>query len=246
MSIIKHILTDIVTHTHNLGNLPLVKVTGDDESTVIESVSEDRSVVLHAKTADAIPEFKGLFGMSNLDKLSLHLKNPEYKENAKINVVTAVRNNVTMPVTLHFENESGDFVNDYRFMNSEIIAEKLKTVKFRGAKWDVEFTPQVSAINRFKLQASAHAEEKLFRVSTDNGNLVFSFGDASAHAGNFVFNAGTTQRLKQTLAWPVAQVLSILALDGEKTMRISDQGAMQINVDSEFASYSYVLPANVK
>jgi hypothetical protein len=71
--------------------------------------------------------------MPNLDKLNMHLKNPEYKENAKLEVVKAERNGETMPTHIHFENAAGDFENDYRFMNKAIIEEKLKSVKFKGA-----------------------------------------------------------------------------------------------------------------
>jgi hypothetical protein len=38
-----------------------------------------------------------------------------------------------------------------------------------------------------KLQSAAHNEEPTFNVKTESGNLVFSFGDASTHAGSFVF-----------------------------------------------------------
>ncbi len=124
----KDILTDIVTHTHSLGIIPLVKITGTDAETLIESMAEDRSVIINAKTNSPVSEFSGTFGMPNLDKLSLHLRNPEYKENAKIEVVIAERNGEDIPVSLHFENSTGDFVNDYRFMNQQIINEKLKTV----------------------------------------------------------------------------------------------------------------------
>ena len=47
---------------------------------------------------------------------------------------------------IHFENEGGDFKNDYRFMNKAIIEEKLKSVKFKGASWEVEFEPSVASI----------------------------------------------------------------------------------------------------
>lgn len=243
---IKDILTDVVAHTHSLGFLPLVKITGDNDSTTIESMAEDRSVILTAKTKAAVDEFEGVFGMPNLDKLNLHLKNPEYKENAKIEVVKTSRNGQEIPTSLHFENQTGDFVNDYRFMNQEIINEKLKSVKFKGASWDVEFEPNVAAITRLKLQSQVHSEENVFYVETNDGNLVFSFGDASTHAGNFVFQPSVGGKLKQKWAWPVTQVQSILGLDGDKTMKISDQGAMQITVDSGIAEYNYILPAQSK
>jgi hypothetical protein len=178
--------------------------------------------------------------------LDLHLKCPEYKDGAIINVVKETRNNVELPTGIHFKNATGDFKNDYRFMNEAIINEKLKTVKFRGASWDIEVTPTVSAIQRLKFQAAAHSEETVFQVSTKDGNLVFSFGDASTHEGSFVFAPNVTGKLKQTWAWPVSQVQAILNLSGDITMKISDQGAMQISVDSGIATYDYILPAQTK
>jgi hypothetical protein len=241
----KDILQDVVAHTHALGFLSIVKVS-NDEGTHIDSMAEDRSVILSASTANPVAEFKGTFGMPNLDKLSLHLKNPEYKDNAKINVVDAERNGEVVPTHIHFENATGDFQNDYRFMNKAIIEEKLKTVKFKGASWDVTVQPSVASIARMKLMSAAHSEEPTFNVSTKDGNLVFSFGDASTHAGEFVFQHGVEGTLQHTWSWPVAQVQAILNLDGNLTMSISDQGAMKITVDSGMATYDYILPAQSK
>ncbi len=242
----KDILQDIVAHTHSLGFLPLVKVTGEDTATTIESMAEDRSVIVNAKTHAPVSEFSGVFGMPNLDKLNLHLKNPEYKENAKIEVVVSNRNGADIPTSLHFENSTGDFVNDYRFMSTEIINEKLKSLKFKGSGWDIEFEPSLNAIQRLKLQAAVHSEETVFQVKVEDENLVFSFGDASTHAGNFVFQPNINGKLKHVWSWPVQQVIAILSLDGKSTMRITDQGAMQISVDSGIAVYEYILPAQSK
>ena len=239
----KDILQDVVAHTHALGFLSLVKVTGGNE-TVIDSMAEDRSVILNATSTHGVAD--GTFGMPNLDKLALHLKNPEYKDNAKIDIVKADRNGETIPTHIHFENAAGDFENDYRFMNKAIIEEKLKTVKFKGAAWNVEIAPTQAAIARMKLMSAAHSEEPTFNVTTKDGSLVFSFGDASTHAGEFVFQHGVEGELQHTWSWPVAQVQSILGLDGDLTMSISDQGAMMISVDSGMAKYDYILPAQSK
>jgi hypothetical protein len=241
----KDILQDIVAHTHSLGFLSLVKVS-NDEGTQIDSMAEDRSVILSATANSPVAEFIGTFGMPNLDKLALHLKNPEYQKDAKIDVVQAERNGETIPTHIHFENAAGDFQNDYRFMNKAIIEEKLKTVKFKGAQWNVAFTPSVASIARMKLMSAAHSEEPTFNVKTVEGNLVFSFGDASTHAGEFVFQHGVEGTLAHTWSWPVAQVQSILGLDGDLTMSISDQGAMMISVDSGMVKYDYILPAQSK
>ena len=245
----KDILQDIVAHTHSLGFLSLIKVTAE-ASTTIDSMAEDRSVIMTATTHSPVSEFAGTFGMPNLDKLSLHLKNPEYKEMAKISVVIANRNGEDIPTHIHFENAAGDFENDYRFMNKAIIDEKLKTVKFKGASWEVQFKPSMAAIQRMKLMSTAHSEEPIFTVKTEvtGGvtDLVFYFGDASSHAGKFVFQNAISGSLKHSWSWPVSQVQAILGLDGEATMSISDQGAMQISVDSGMAKYDYILPAQSK
>lgn len=246
----KDILQDVVAHTHALGFLPMVKVTSENGTTSVDSMAEDRSVILSATTHDAVTEFVGTFGMPNLDKLALHLKNPEYKDNAKIDVVTAQRNGETVPTHIHFENAAGDFENDYRFMNKAIIEEKLKTVKFKGAGWNVTFQPSIAAIARMKLMSAAHNEEPTFNVTTKTtsgvDNLIFSFGDASTHAGEFVFQNAVEGTLQHTWSWPVAAVQAILNLNGDLTMSISDQGAMQISVDSGMAKYDYILPAQSK
>lgn len=242
----KDILQDVVAHTHSLGFLTLVKVTGEDAATTIESMAEDRSVILTATTKAAVNEFKGTFGMPNLDKLALHLKNPEYKENAKIDIVKAERNGETIPTHIHFENTTGDFKNDYRFMNKQIIEEKLKSVKFKGNSWDVEIQPTMASIARMKLMSGAHSEENVFQVKTEDGNLNFYFGDEATHAGSFTFEHGIEGSLTHTWAWPVAQTIAILNLDGDKTLSITDQGAMKISVDSGMATYDYILPAQQK
>lgn len=242
----KDILQDLVAHTHSLGFLPLVKISSDTKETQIEAMAEDRSVIVTAKTHKPVDGIEGVFGMPNLNKLDLHLKCPEYKDGAQISVVMANRNGEDIPTGLHFKNAAGDFQNDYRFMNTEIINEKLKSVKFKGATWAIEFQPSVASIQRLKFQAAAHSEESVFQISTDNNNLVFSFGDASTHAGSFVFHSGVTGKLKQTWSWPVSQMQSILNLSGDLTMKISDQGALQITVDSGLAEYNYILPAQSK
>jgi len=241
----KDILQDVVSHTHSLGFITTLKVVAEQE-TSIESMAEDRSVVLSATTHSPVSEFVGTFGMPDLNKLAYHLKNPEYQDKAKIDVVQEDRNGETIPTHIHFENEGGDFQNDYRFMNKAIIEEKLKSVKFKGSTWDVEFQPSVAAIARMKLMAGAHSEEPVFQVKTEDGNLNFYFGDLNTHAGKFTFQHDVGGNLQHTWAWPVAQTISILGLDGDKKISITDQGAMMITVDSGMAKYDYILPAQSK
>jgi hypothetical protein len=239
-------LLDLVEHTHDLGCIDLVKITGTAKETMIDGIAEDRSVVVQGRFLTPVADFIGTFGMPNLVKLKILLNLQEYRENADITVRRQERNGEQAPVGLHFKNPAGDFKNDYRFMTAEIIAEKLKTAKFRGANWNIEFEPTIAGIQRMKMQAQANAEESTFQTRTEGGDLKFMFGDHSTHAGEFVFHPGVTGELKRAWAWPVKQVISILDLTGDKTVRISDDGAAMITVNSGIAEYNYILPAQTK
>jgi len=242
------ILKDIVKHTHGLGFLDLVKITGTSDSTAIDSMAEDRSVILQGSFHKAQSGMIGTFGMPQLNKLDIHLKCPEYKDKANISVITGTRNGAETPTGIHFENEKGDFKNDYRFMNAEIINEKLKTVKFKGVKWDVEIEPTVSSVQRFNFQSVANTEHNSFVVRTQDGNLIFTFGDQSSHGGEFVFATDVKGTLNKGWSWPVAQVLQILKLsDSAKvTLHFSNEGAMQVSVDSGLGKYQYIIPAQAQ
>jgi hypothetical protein len=236
-------LKDLVEHTHDLGFIDLVKITGDDKTTAIVGVAEDLSVVLEGEFKNPHPDFIGTFGMPNLNKLKILLNLPEYKENAKLGLT---KKSTGEPDGIEFENAGGDFRNTYRFMTANVVNDKLPTPKFKGVPWHIEFEPTVAAIQRLRMQAQANAEEPNFYARTENGNLKFFFGDHSTHAGNFVFHSGVTGQLKHAWAWPAVQFMAIMALTGDKTVRISDDGAAKITVDSGVAVYNYILPAQRK
>lgn len=236
-------LEDIVTHTCSLGFIDLVKITSDQEETTLIGLADDRSVVIQAKFNDVIGGFNGTFGMPNISKLKVLLSIPEYGDNAKIQLSTKEANGETVPVGLHFENQNGDFKNDYRFMPFEIVNEKLRNVKFKGTTWNVEFTPSQENIQRLKYQAMANSEELTFMVKTDGNDLKLYFGDHSTHAGDFVFESGVSGQLTRAWHYPISQVVAILNLNGKIEMKFSDAGAAMITSVSPCATYEYILPA---
>jgi hypothetical protein len=236
-------LLDLVEHTHDLGCIDLVKIVGTDQETNIFGVAEDRSVVVEGKFAGPVADFIGTFGMPNLSKLKILLNLQEYREGAEL---TITKQNTNEPDGINFKNAAGDFKNNYRFMAAAIVTEKAKTVKFKGVNWHIEFEPTVAAIQRLKMQAQANSEETNFQAKTENGDLKFAFGDHSTHSGNFVFQPDVQGQLKRSWAWPIKTVISILDLTGDKIMRISDDGAAQITVNSGLAVYTYIIPAQSK
>lgn len=239
----KDYLLDIVSHTHDLGCIDLVKVIGDDRTTVVHGIAEDKSVVMQAEFRDPVPELMGTFGMPNLAKLKILLNLQEYREDARLSITLK---DTGAPDGVLFENAAGDFRNNYRFMAAEIVNARLKTAKFLGVNWDIEFAPTVASIMRLRMQTQANAEEPTFQVKTENNQLKFSFGDHSTHGGEFVFQDGVTGQLKRAWSYPVTQINAILSLTGDKVMKISDSGAAEITVDSGLAVYSYIILAQTK
>lgn len=236
------LLSDIIAHTRQLGFMSEVKIIGNTEETVLVSVADDRTVVLEGIFKQVETSFSGVFSMSKLDNLNHHLKNPEYKENAKINITREVRGGEDTPVGISFENASGDFRNTYRF--SVKTTSDSKRIRSLIKDWEITVKPDQTAIQRFKLQASANSEYKTCQISTSNGNLVVNFGCESTHAGSFVFSSAISGELKYQRTYPVAQILAILSIQGEKTVEISDVGAIRISVSSDLVDYQYTIRAN--
>jgi len=240
-------LQDIVQHTYGLGVINMIKITGTAESTTINAFDQaTKTVVLNATFKAPVAEFLGVFGMPNLDRLNTILNIPEYREDAKLTIIKGTDpDGNEVPTGVHFENKSGDFKNDYRFMSTAVINDQLKNVKMKPVKWQVEVTPTAASIQKLKFQSQAHSDATTFSSKTENGELKFFFGDHSSHAGSFTF-AHTSGTLSKQLNWPVAVVNSILSLPGDKTFKISDEGVAEITVDSGIAVYQYMLPAQTK
>lgn len=242
----KDYLLDLTQHTYGLGVIELVKVEGTDTETKISAYAEDKSVIVAGQFNTTLDGFNGVFGMPNLSKLKTIIGFDEYDADSIITVQTKNDNGVEIPTSIHFETKTGDFVNDYRLMAKTVIEDKVKTVTFKGATWDVEFEPTIAGIQRLKKQAAANSEEVTFTTKTDGNDLKIYFGDPSTHSGNFVFQSGVTGVLTKAWNWPVKVFLAIMDLPGDKTVKFSNAGAAEITVDSGLAKYRYLLPAQAK
>ena len=240
----KDFLKDLIDHTCDLGNIDLIKITGTDQETQFNAVAEKKTVIISGSFKSPIAEFIGVFGMPNLGKLKTIIGLEDYASEANITVVNQDRDGVSSPVTIHFENKAGDFVNDYRLMAKNVVTEKVGNVKFNGANWNVEFEPTIPGIQRLKRQHQANSEEKQFVMKTDGTDLKIFFGDPSTHSGSFVFQPNVSGTVTgKNFSWPVTEFIAIMDLVGDKTVRISDAGAIEIVVDSGIASYRYLIPA---
>jgi hypothetical protein len=240
----KDSLQDLISHIHGLSDIDVIKIMGTAQDTSFAAVSqrEDGKIVIEGSLSTPDSEFIGTFGMPNLVKLKTILGFEEYDANS--NIYTHRDNGIAK--SINFENKNKDFTNSYRLMAESIVVEKVKTVIFKGTTWNIEFDPTVDNIMRLKKQAQANAEENLFKVRVENGELRIHFGDPATHSGNFVFHPQVSGTLASTLQFPVNLVIQILSMVGNKTMRISERGILEITIDSGIATYRYLIPAHGK
>jgi hypothetical protein len=246
----RDILKDIVKHTHSLGIIQAAKVTTDNEATTLDAMDDDRTVVLRAKLHDRVPEFEGKFGLGRLGVLNGYLgyesrntENEVVGTHVEINRVE--RNGEEIPAEFNFT-IPGILNSTYRVITAELVDAQIKTANFKGAKWDVEVMPTQQAIKDLQTVAGILSSyDPLFTVRTVDGNLQFTIGDASTDKAEMTFARNVNGELKSGWSFPLATVLTILKLGDTSSMsiKISDQGAMAIHVDSGMGLYEYILPA---
>jgi hypothetical protein len=242
---IKSVLKDIVKHTSGLGIISNVKVIGTADGTTIAAMDADKTVILTGKMHEEVPEFVGEFGMGNLGLLTSIMRLSNYQDsNATIDVVRQERNEVELPVNLVFKDKEGG-KDQYRFMDCAAIDQAMKVATFKGASWDVLVAPEAKRIMQLSEVAGIYSGiDPAFSVKTEDGNLVFNVGSTEGGAtGRRVFAENIEGTLSTTWSWPLSQFLSIIKLGGTITVRFSNQGVCQIDVDSGLGVYSYIMPA---
>ena len=243
----RDIVQDIVKHTAGLGFITSVKVTGTDESTTLDAMDADRTVILQAKLHNTVPEFNGEFGLGNLGFLAGVTALGNYQtDDATVDVVARDRNGVSSPDHLMFKDSDGN-TDQYRFMSKEIIEQTLQTVKFKGVEWDVTLEPTKAKVNELQQVAGIYGGiEPNFTVKTEGSDLIVTVGAADgSFTGKRTFAQNVNGEITEGYAWPLAQVLAILKLgmSGTCVMQISKKGALMISVDSGIGKYDYILPA---
>ena len=241
-----NILKDISAHLSSFGTLEMIRVKQLGDCVEISGIEASQQFVLIAKTKDKLQDIEDDFGMSNFGRLNYLLTNSEYKTNSKIDIKREQRKGKVVPVKIEFVNEDADFKNTYNFVSSEILKIKVKEFQAQPCKWLCAFAPSVTAINRFKGMAGAFTKEPVFRLRLDNENLIVSFGDDNTDNGEFVFQKGIKVHVDSVSLWPAAAFGAILALDGEKVMHLSNDGAIKIVVDSGLIVYEFSVLAQQK
>ena len=244
---VNDIFKDILKHTHSLGIFEMVKVTGTLDETVLESVDPEKTVIFKGKLKNPVPDFiDSTVGLSRMGVLDGSLKYPGFDDdNATVSIIKQDRNGTEVPVEIEFKSPDGTDAH-YRFMLADVINQQLKAIKFKGAEFDIEFTPTPKNLKDLTYWNSVlGAYEQNFSPKSDGTNLYFHIGDGVSDRTKVHISDSIEGSVTQDWKWPLDIVLRILRLgdNGIATLSINNQGLLQIVVDSGLGEYTYLLPA---
>jgi hypothetical protein len=123
-------------------------------------------------------------------------------------------------------------------MTSALVNEKLKELEFNEPPYEVVLEPSLLSIQRLRQQSLANANELLFTATVNGTDLIFNFGDHSTNSGKFIFAEDQSDGLDKRWAYPVAQVMGILALAGDLEMKFSNQIHLHLTSTSKVMKWS--------
>ena len=244
---IKDTMKDILRHTHDLGVFEMVKIKGTAESTEVETVDADKTVIFKGELNNPVVDFvDATVGLSRMGVLKGYLQYPDFEnENATVRVVTQDRNGESVPTEVEFISENGTDAH-YRFMLADVINQQLKDIKFKGAEFDVDIEPSqkmMKDLTYFNTILAAY--EANFMPKTEDGALYFHVGDGGSDRTKILINNNVEGEINTDWKWPLDVVLKILRLGDNSSlvMSFNNQGPLQIKVDSGMGIYTYLLPA---
>ena len=154
------------------------------------------------------------------------------------------RNGNDIPVEISFSSAEGH-TGSYRFMLADVINQQLKSMKFKGAEFDINIIPSAKNLKDLGYFNTILASyEAMFSPSTDGNQLFFSIGDGISDRAKVLISNIDDGNITSDLNWPLDVVLKILRLgnSGNCVLSINNQGLLQIKVDSGLGIYTYLLP----
>ena len=247
---ISEVFTDILTHTHGLGFIEMVKITTEGDETKIEAIDDNKTVVVYGKFNDAVEELEGVIGLSRMAVLQGYLRFPPYNDdNATVEIVTQSRNGEDVPAEVKFSSPDGHQAS-YRFMSKDVTEEQIKVPLFKGVEWDVVITPSEENMKDLSyFNGVLGGFEPVFTAKTEGTDLKLYIGSGATDRATVPFANNISGSLTGNLSWPLVETLAILKLAtkaGDCTMSFSNKGALKIELATDLAKYEYILPARTR
>lgn len=246
----RKIIQEIISYVGGVANIDSARITGDDRIVTIDTIDEAQTVIIKGRLKSVADEFKGEIGLGKFARLKGLINFANFKtEDADIKLVYRKRNDVEVPEDLVFSNETTGNYASHRLVHPDTLPPKAR---FKGANWDVVVSPTSNKVQEFQTLANISSSDvDYFNVKTENGNLVFYLGDVNQGGDtvSMIFSNDVSGNMSHGWSWPLMQVLQIIKLAPDISklkLNFSDQGALQIDVETALADWSYILPAKLK
>lgn len=245
MTHLKDTFKDVLKHTHSLGIFEMVRITGLPDSTGVETVDLNKTVIVKAVMNDPVPEFVDTtIGLRNLSTLDGFLKFPGFDaDDGTLKIVTQDRNGTITPFSAAFKSKDGDTGN-YRFAIGAVLDQQMAVIDFKGAEFKINIVPSADNIKRLGwMNSTLSLTDMTFTPKTDGTKLSFQIGDGSSDSSEITINNDIAGSLNTERQFPLDIVLKILKLSdtGDCVLSINDK-LIQITIDSGLGVYTYVIP----
>lgn len=239
----RDVLSDVVRHTSGL--FPVIKVTGTSTNTRLQGVDDTKSLFFDGHTISSIPEFEGVFGITNLGLLKGLLEFSSYRtDEATFSVKRRQFDDGSSTVEQFEFRDAHNVGADFRCVDPKVVPQQVEMASFT---WDVTLTPNKAKLAELQQIASLFSETKTFGARTENGNLILIIGEnnAATNRVSMVFETGVEGELKGNLQWITAQFISVVKIAGDrlKSIRFSSRGVLGLEVESPHGQYKYFLRA---
>ena len=236
----REVLLDMLDHTHGLGFITELLVTGSSDETLIETMDENKRVIIKGYLKNPSQEFTGEFGCKELAQLKGMAGYPGFKsDGATISVVTQNRGGEDTPEKIVFESENQKHHMEFRFTNPQYIEDQFE---FMQPKWSAQFNMNKSTLNDLRYWSTTFADA-LFTAKCEDGELRFYLG--GDNNGYITIPTENDVDFKFDMKWPLNEVLAVLKLDEEAEVSIFDDpraGALQIKTETDLSTWYYIFP----
>lgn len=158
-----------------------------------------------------------------------------------LEVVERDRNGVKVLTDIKFK-AKGQSTANYRLTGEQAIS---KVLVLNGIAWDVTLNniqrSKISEISKFNSVLTS--VEKRFKVSTEDGKLIFYIGDEAASTSTVKIEVGEVDStLNSKFSYPIKEFLNILG-NQNPIIKFSNKGICMISFETEHVKYEFTFRA---
>ena len=238
----KNILVDMVKQVAPL--FEKVRITGNDSTTKVEAYTDDKMLFLVAELKNAVPEFLGEFGISNLPLLKGLLDFPSYKADAaKLDARRLARDNIDYLSELVFQDGHGGRAI-FRTINPRMIGDRAHIA---AIPWNVSVSPTRAKLAEVMQLTSMYTQyDQHFGVIYEDRTLLLTIGGKGASNHNAMVPLADDIEpgpLPLRMVFRAPHFVSVLKNVGNYpcTIRFAKDGVAGVQIETDYGEYNYIL-----